>query len=291
MKKMVYLDGGAGRVLCAVPAIEQLSKMFDVEVITAYPGIFRHNPNVKKVHDILPDENGQDGITRLWNEIKLHDFQHPEPYHNYTFYQDIRHLIECFGDELKVTIQNRIPSLYLAPEEKIRGLEYVNSLRQQYGYKKVICFQPFGSSGIGEKDSTNRSLPTSVADTLFRRLNAKGIGVVYIGKEPTNDPALHTKKFTLRDIFSIVYASDGILAVDSLIQHVAYAFDKPGVVCWGSTSSKVLGYDTMINIYKKDFILKEPWQARFPSNSPDNKGCMNYDEETINKVVDAVEAL
>jgi ADP-heptose:LPS heptosyltransferase len=107
---------------------------------------------------------------------------------------------------------------------------------------------------------------------------------------PVVDPMLHTGNFTLREIFALVNAADSFIAVDSLIPHIAYAFGKKGIVCWGSTSSKSLGYATMTNIYKNGFELTDPWQARFPSNNEKNKGCMDYDEETVNKIIEAADS-
>ena len=49
---IVQVDGGIGRVICAVPALEELAKTRKVTVLASHPEVLWNNPNIHKVYEI-----------------------------------------------------------------------------------------------------------------------------------------------------------------------------------------------------------------------------------------------
>jgi hypothetical protein len=137
---VVQIDGGIGRVLCSVPAVEKLSKTRDVIVITSHPEIFWHNPYIYKVYGL--------GREYIWDDvIKNGEFLYPEPYYNYKYYTQEHHLIQSFDMLLNGgTGKFYTPKIYLTRDEIIWASEFIKLRRVDSGKNRVAMLQCFGSS-------------------------------------------------------------------------------------------------------------------------------------------------
>jgi len=136
----------------------------------------------------------------------------------------------------------------------------IEEAKKQKGKKKFIVFQPYGS-GIQvvnnrPTDSSGRSLDVDDAVKLGHMLSQDAV-VLYFGPNEYIHPAdnfmLNTKDIPgvdLRFFMAMISQCDYFVGVDSVGQHMARAFDKPGVVVMGSTFEKNVSYPDYFKIYR-----------------------------------------
>jgi hypothetical protein len=94
-----------------------------------------------------------------------------------------------------------------------------------------------------------RDLPPNTAQNIINSVKDKFDKILHIRRD--NQPALeNTQQVSdnLRNLFCYVALADKILGIDSLIQHVAAALNKPATVCWITNDPKVFGYQLHSNI-------------------------------------------
>jgi len=93
----------------------------------------------------------------------------------------------------------------------------------------------------------------------------------------------------LRAWCSIIEACDYFIGCDSLGQHMARAFDKPGTVILGSTYAENISYPDYFQIIENENVQKTYSPIRavgFDSHLADrlNDKCMEFDDDQINKI-------
>ena len=93
----------------------------------------------------------------------------------------------------------------------------------------------------------------------------------------------------LRMWSAIIEASDYFIGCDSLGQHMARAFDKPGSVILGSTYAENITYSDWFNIIENEDIPKTYSPIRacgFDSHLADrlNDRLMDFDDDQINEI-------
>lgn len=270
---VLKIDGGIGREICAIPAIEALAKTTkrQIVVIAGFPQVFENNPYIERVY---PFSNAY-----LWEDVISNgEFIYPEPYHDVNYYSQKHHLIQSFNWILNKTEDKLKPNIYLTSEEESYGRSEISNYKKNY--KAVVMFQPFGS-GFQEKqldtsklatpehpmyaslvalngnlcsyeDKTNRSLTMddarqlakSAKETLFLNVSAVQI------KSESNVINIAQN---LRTIFSLTKYCDSIISVDSFLQHVGYAFEKTGTVFLGATYRQNVSYDHFKIVQKKGY--------------------------------------
>lgn len=134
------------------------------------------------------------------------------------------HMIENIGYHYGMRPRHLRPSLYLSSEEKRWALEQLGDLR-----RPIICIHPYGTSsprqGHPWYDDNWRA--------LIDRLNAYAT-ILEVFKAGSDCKQLDTIKFktTLRQMMAIVWASDLFVGFDSVVAHVATAFEIRALVLW-----------------------------------------------------------
>lgn len=275
MKVALNIDGGIGRVICSIPALEQFARTHpDVQIITPWPDVFRHNPHLQYVHNAFGPK------VHLWSPvISTSDYRHPEPYQNYLYYTKQHHLIESFHYLINGQPKMEAPKLYVSTAEKQAAQALIDAIKEQQRVDKVIIFQPFGGTAKQEgpyiNDLSYRSLSLTAAQHILNNL-PPNVRVIYRGIIPFSHPrCLSRIDFSLRETIALIQASDGVVGIDSCAQHMAYALDKPAVVLWGSTAIENVGYKTFTNISRPGFP-KAYVPYRFDFDQEINKGAMDF---------------
>ena len=261
MNTTFLLSGGAGRIIAAIPALEKyhhLNPDDDFKVlIYGWENLYWNHPLLQsRTYGI-----GQKGIFDLI--VKDSKLVNPEPYHNYNYYNQQINLAQAFDADINKTINHSdltSPSLYCHSGEIKSAQKMIKEALQQKNKKKFIVYQPYGS-GIQlvnnrPFDSSGRSL--DVDDALkLGQLMSKDAVVLYFGPNdfihPSDNFMLNAKDIPgadLRFYMAMISQCDYFVGVDSVGQHMARAFNKPGLVIMGSTFEQNVSYPDHFKFYR-----------------------------------------
>jgi ADP-heptose:LPS heptosyltransferase len=119
----------------------------------------------------------------------------------------------------------------------------------------------------------------------------KDYNIIYFGEDVTIEDYTFKIKTNIRMWSAIVEASDYFIGCDSVGQHMAYAFNKPGTVILGSTFAKNITYPDHFQI-----IQKQPVDIKYcPIRICDgldsdlanryNDTCMDFTDAETNDII------
>ena len=303
MNTVFILNGGAGRVIAAIPALEKFHRLNpedDFKVfVYGWECLYWSHPILQKRTFSI----GQKGIFDLF--IKDNNLTVPEPYSRRSYYTQQKSMIEVFDEEINQTDDHSDltkPSLYLQKQEDIEVRMMLQQKMEEQDKNKVVVFQPYGSGTqmFHERpfDSTHRSLDVDDYYRIAKRLNEDAL-VVYFGDKdyihPADDfsfkPSLDMQT-DLRFWMACINACNYFIGVDSVGQHIAYSFNKSGMVIMGSTMDKNVTYPEHFQIYRNGLT---------PTYSPirigeidcnfadrENERLMEFNEEQINEICNRI---
>ena len=205
--KSFFINGGAGRVICSIPALEKYQEEHPDEdfVIVCEGGtdFFKGHPTLyDKVFDHWHKGLFQD-------KLKNTDIQTPEPYRVWEYYNQKCNLSQAFDICIngKGIRELQRPKIKLSREEEIAGLFIVEEVRQRTNKKKTVVFQPFGrgvtTAGNIIADNSGRSFEYSNTINIIKKLQKK-YSVVLISeieidfeKEGFTETVSHPKQMPL----------------------------------------------------------------------------------------------
>ena len=261
MNTTFLLSGGAGRVIAAIPALEKYHRLnphddFKV-LIYGWENLYWNHPLLQSRTYGL----GQKGIFDLIVKNSL--LISPEPYHNYNYYNQQISIVEAFDAEINKTSNHSdllAPDLYCHSGEINTARKMIDDAKQQKSKQKFIVYQPYGS-GIQlvnnrPFDSSGRSLDVDDALKLGYLLSEEAV-VLYFGPNefihPGDNFMLNAKNIPgadLRFYMAMISQCDSFVGVDSVGQHMARAFRKPGLVVMGSTLEQNVSYPDYFKFYR-----------------------------------------
>lgn len=250
--KAFFINGGAGRVLCSIPAFEKyLEENNDDNFIIVCEGgtdLYKGHPDL---HSRVFDNWHKD----LFRE-KIQDrlIVNPEPYRIWEYYNQKCNLVQAFD----ISINNKgirdlpSPRLFLSTEEIVVGKNLLKDVRDKTEKDKTIVFQPFGRGiqhhGSFIIDSSNRSIEFANVLEFLKKLSTE-FGIILMSEFPINleaegitFPVAQPREISLRQWCSIIKEADYFFGCDSVGQHIAYSFDKPATVVVGSTFAENISY-------------------------------------------------
>jgi len=299
MKKVFAINGGAGRVIAALPALQKYYKKHGNNFyILSESGIEFFVGN-KELQDITysPETKGI-----FESIIKENDLQTPEPYRDYGYYNQKRSLSQAFdflinGSEDHSDLER--PKICLTKQEEIHALEAIANAKKQFGKEKTIVIQPFGRGSqqvMGEViDVTSRSLTKSNYTNLVENL-VKDYNVIYMGEFLEIENITFKIQCNLRQWGAVIEAADYFIGCDSVGQHLAYAFNKPGTVILGSTFAENVSYPGHFQI-----IQKQPVDIKYsPIRIAEmvdgdlanryNDTCMDFTDKEFDAIIEKIKA-
>lgn len=256
MKKVVFVNGGAGRVIASIPALEELDRRGDLAGIVCEGGmeVFLGHPTLQ---DKAFDVNHKGLFESL---IKDNEIITTEPYRDYEYYNQRSSLQQSFWWDIlrERTAKNVKPTFVLSKTEEMGAIGILGQVKQQHQKEKTIVIQPFGrSSNMGPGvvfDSSSRSIEQATFIELVGELS-KDYNIIYMGEhklDVVNLPLFQPQETVpLRVWAAVIEASDYFIGCDSVGQHMAYAFSKPGTVICGSTFPVNITYPEHFNIIEK----------------------------------------
>lgn len=302
MNTTFIIDGGAGRLITAIPALEKYAMNNpndDFRILTAaWESLYW-------AHPILQNRTfniNQKGVFDL--HMKDRRVVHPEPYQLYEYYNQKKHLIECFDQIINNTNDHSDldkPNLYITSEEHFAAQTLIAEAKQKKVKKRAIVFQPYGSGmkmGNGKPtDDSYRSLDVDFALKMIYNLSKDNV-VIFFGEKDYYHPGdslsvqFFDKGADLRMYMSLIANCDYFIGVDSVGQHMARAFNKPGTVILGSTFEENISYKDHFNIYRNKFV---PTYVPIRLSNIDcdfanqlNYNAMNFNEEDIQGILETI---
>lgn len=248
MKRAFFINGGAGRVLCSIPALEYYMANTDPDVVIVSEGWIELFLSTRLRNNVYPI-----GHKSLFQTVlKDRELISPEPYRLNAYFNQRVNLIQAFD-----MLINNVPeetaskpiNYEVGKHDQIYGHNLVNSVKDQFKKEKSIVFQPFGSGAQMDGnfiwDNSGRSFELR---DIFRTVEelSKDHAVILMSqiKIPTERPmgAALPDNASLLQWSGIIKACDYFLGCDSIGQHFAHALDKPATVVIGSTFPENISY-------------------------------------------------
>lgn len=261
MNTTFLISGGAGRVIAAIPALEKFHRLnpnddFKVLIYGWSPLYWNHPILQQRTYSV-----DQKGIFDLI--VKHTKLVSPEPYHIYDYYNQNINLVQAFDREINHTIDHSdltSPNLYSHSAELNTARRMIEEAKNRNGKKKFVVFQPYGSGiqMVGDRPADNSGRSLDVDDALkLGRLLAQDAAILYFGPNefihPGDNFMLNTKDLPAADLrfyMAMIAHCDYFVGVDSVGQHMARAYNKPGLVIMGSTFEQNVSYPDYFKFYR-----------------------------------------
>ena len=268
--KAFFINGGAGRVICSIPAFEKyLEESGDKDFIIVCEGgtdFFKGHPTLySRVYDNWHKNLFEDKLINM-------DLVTPEPYRVWEYYNQKCNLSQAFDIEIngKGVRDLPKPSLKLSVNELLPAKQVIKEVKEKTKKEKTIVFQPFGRGTIVTEDGfitdpSGRSFEATHAIEITKKLQKQGFAVIVMSefgidfqKHGCPDPVAMPQNVPIRTWGAIIAESDFFLGCDSVGQHIAYGIEKPSVIVVGSTFMENVSYPD----YEKFEVLDMGGSAR-----------------------------
>lgn len=263
MKKVFFLDGGAGRIIAAIPALLRYAKLHPNEdfaiLVGAWDFLLWGIPELQDKTYSLDTKGVFDNVVKTADVILA-----PEPYRNPLYFTQKISLVQGFDLEINGSIDKDLsaPIMVLNQQERLVAKSTLNDLKAIQKKQKTVVFQPFGRGAKVDKetvlDEESRSLGSKDYLSLGRKL-ANRYNLVFFGEPQFQLPADNfSGKYTcdLRQWGALIEEADYFVGVDSVGQHIARAVGTPGTVIFGSTFPVNTSYPDYFNIFERSLNRK-----------------------------------
>ena len=302
MKKVFYLDGGAGRVLAAIPAFLKYANANPNQdwsvLIPAWDYLYWGIPELQDRTYGIDTKGLFDNVVKDADEVIT-----IEPYRIPNYYNQKISLVEAIDEQINNTKDHSDllpPKMILSEGERNFAKKAIVDIKATQKKSKTIVFQPFGRGAKVDKekqevfDEDSRSF--SSADYLFlTKKLAQKYNVIFFGeKDFTLSDDTYSAKFEgdLRVWAALVNEADYFVGCDSLGQHMARGFNKPGTVVFGSTFPINTSYPDFFNIiekktHKKYSPIRITGLDTMLANRL-NENCMSFNEEELTNIYNSI---
>lgn len=297
MKKVFVINGGAGRVICALPALQKYYKKHGPDFyILSESGIdfFVGHPELQD----LAFELNHKGLFE--NIIKPNDLMSIEPYREHGYYNQKRSLSESFDKLINNTEDHsdlEKPKIVLSKLEEINALDAINNVKDHHKKKKTVVIQPFGRGCTLHKsghtiDPSSRSLSTDDYFYISEKIRKKYNLITFSELKFDNDQNMYVDT-NIRQWSAIIEAADYFIGVDSVGQHMAYAFNTPGSIILGSTFAENISYPNHFNILEKKDVKKKYSPIRIHGLDGElidryNDTCMDFTKQELDDITNKI---
>lgn len=221
------INGGLGRVICAIPALQRTNQFALLEGF-AEPFIGTGIPALEASSVYAPHFLADKHINAV------------EPYHLLQYRNGDINMVEAFDLLINGDISTDVPKLYFdkAFQQQIRA-EQRNAAKADN--IRVAVMQPFGadkSHGGQGRDMTEVQVQQCIAV-----LKEAGFTVFLVGVEGQVDRATYPDAIkvvceSVSEYLHFISVTDYFVGCDSSGMHIARAANVPGCIFFGSTSGK-----------------------------------------------------
>ena len=297
MKKVFSINGGAGRVLCSIPALLKYHKKHGPNFYILSGSGLDFFVGIPELQDITytPEHKGV-----FKDIIQPNILIQPEPYQDHGYYNQTRHLTEAFDHIINETddhsdLENI--KIVLNKTEELNALDAIVNSQKMQNKEKTIVIQPFGRSAtpapqVNEMvDPMSRSFSVKDYKTIITKLQEK-YNVIFMGENNEVDDTTFKVQTSLRQWAAIIESCDYFVGCDSVGQHMAKAFNKPGTVVLGSTFAENVSYKDHFQILQKENLQIEYFPIRLCEQGVDadlanrkNDLAMDFSEKELNDII------
>lgn len=248
MKKAFFINGGAGRVICAIPALEYYIQNIDPTAIIIAEGW----PEIFLTSKIIRNNVYQLNHKGLFDLIKDRELITPEPYKLNAYFNQKANLVQAFDiiiNDLEDIPETKQFNIELGKADKIMAKNLINQCKNHFQRDKVILIQPFGKgaevTGDYIVDTSGRSFEVDDIVKIIKELNKE---YAIIMMSPFKLPIKETigimtpNDVNLLQWAAIINEVDYFLGCDSVGQHFANSLDKPSTVVIGATYPENISY-------------------------------------------------
>lgn len=302
-RKVFAIDGGAGRVIAAIPALEKYAKNHKDEdwavIVFGWDTLFFGNT-------LLQDRVYSADVKGIFNSLlKDSDIFSPEPYRLWEYYNQKCSLAEAFDKLINETDDHSDigkPNLVLNKSEEKMAANILADVKAKQNKDITIVIQPFGRSARIDNgdiiDDSTRSIEPQTYYKLVKKLSQK-YNIVFMGEQEfanqvnLEDSISAKLQLDLRGWAAVIEASDYFIGCDSVGQHMARAFDKPGTILLGSTFAINTTYPDYFQIIENDDVEKVYSPIRvcgLDAHLADrlNDRYMDYSDEDVEEIYKAI---
>lgn len=298
------LNGGAGRMLCSIPALEKYAEESgDKDFIVVCEG----GTDMFKGHPVLDSH-----VYDIWHrdlfkeKLKDRDVVSLEPYRMWEYYNQQCSIAQAFDIEInqKGIRELPVPTLRLNKDELLSARQLITEVKTKLKKEKLVVFQPFGR-GIEHVDGSfvdrsSRSFEYKDVKSIIRKLQQANYGVVLMSEfnlelkeEKFKDEIAQPQNVNIRTWAAIIKYADAFLGCDSLGQHLATSVGTTSTVVMGSTYPINVSYPDHpnVNILDMGEYVREYSPIRIaPDERIDRKheGVMSMTDDIIELTVNTV---
>jgi hypothetical protein len=296
MKKIFFIDGGAGRVIAAIPALLKYHKLHPNEdwcvLVAAWDYLLWGIPELQDRTYGLDTKGLFDNVVSNADQLVT-----PEPYRNPAYFRQEISLVQAFDREINNTTDHsdlEQPKLIFNTTEHRVAENTIADLKSVQKKQKTIVIQPFGRGAKLDRDlvvdEESRSLDPAAYLALTKKL-AQKYNMIFFGEpEFQLKEDSYAAKYTcdLRQWAALIKQADYFVGCDSVGQHMARAVGTPGTVIFGSTFPLNTSYPDYFQIIEKEGVRKySPIRiAGLDSTLANrlNEGLMRYTDKEINEI-------
>ena len=240
-----FINGGAGRVICSIPAFINYEKENpeDDFIIVCEGGM-----DFYKGHPTLHKRAFDNWHKNLYEEkIKQRNCISPEPYRIWEYYNQKCSIAQAFDIEInnKGIRDLDNPTVHLFKPGIAQAYNVVEEVKSVTGFEKVVVVQPFGraveNSGDLIIDGTSRSMNLTDLVEIVNTLK-KEYAVIMMSELPvaleegeSKYPVAQPNIPDIRVWAGIIEIADHFLGCDSVGQHIVKALGGTATVVLGST--------------------------------------------------------
>jgi len=257
MSKIIYIDGGVGRVITSIPALLKYYKNHpDEEWYVMIPGWDFVTWGFPELQERTFDPNQKSSFDLF---LKADEVISPEPYRVPAYYRNEISLREAFDVCInKTTDHSDLPDmqLKLSTPEKRSAFQVIEHAKTFFNKKKTIVLQPFGSGAVlypdGIFDDSNRSMPMNMVDYFIDNLS-KDYNLILMADKQFNNAKTYKPEPdpNLREWAAVIESADYFVGCDSCGQHMCRALGKPASVMISGTHPINISYDNF-HIIERD---------------------------------------
>lgn len=241
MKKrvVVQMEGGLGKQVALTALISYFKENYEqLIVLSSYPDVFINNPNVYRAISYTTPYAYEEYFKTA------DDIVYPCGYRDTNFRKRRIHLIEAACNSINISYNKEMkPELYSNLSEETQ----INEIKEKLG--NYIIIQANGAPNVMARDYDINKMAEVVKNIkeLYPDLSI----INYSLPGATEIAGTIKMNFPTPIWFALVRECETFIVVDSSLQHMSAAYDKKGVVLWGSTNPTCFGWSHNINLTGK----------------------------------------
>lgn len=299
MYKCVFVNGGAGRMISSIPALEKFIRLNPESYIITEGGL-----DFILGNKTLQDRTFESNTKGIFENIIRHgEIITTEPYRDWEYYNQKISLAQAFDKQINGSYEPAEKykvKLTLNKEEELHGVAIIKAAKEKHGKNKTIVIQPFGR-GVSRDDNLSLCVDygsRSIELTTYLKIIAalkESYNLISMCEFPIygDDITLAPKDITLRKWAGVIEQCDYFIGCDSVGQHIARGYDVPGTVILGSTFAINVTYPGYFNIIEKEGIQKRYDPIRISElacveSNRMNDDCMHFSQEEEDKIINNI---